>query len=64
MDILPSEEAGRQVGAIMSASNWLELVQLAEVLCPAVLMDLPSMTIGDARGVLLWLRSQAKERMP
>jgi hypothetical protein len=43
----------------MTTSNWLELVQLAEAICPAVLLDLPSMTICDARGALLWLRRQA-----
>jgi hypothetical protein len=45
----------------MSASNWLELVQLAESLYPVVLLDLPSMTVTDARGVLLWLRRKAQE---
>lgn len=64
LDRRPPKEAQHNDGAIMTASQWLELTQLAEALCPDVLLDLPSMTISDARGVLLWLRSQAKERMP
>jgi hypothetical protein len=43
----------------MSRADWLELVQLAEVFCPAVLLDLPSLLETDARGVLFWLRGTA-----
>jgi hypothetical protein len=47
----------------MSQVDWLELVQLAEALCPAVLLDLPLLLEGDAHGVLVWLRAKAKEAM-
>jgi hypothetical protein len=43
----------------MSRYDWLELVQLAEAVCPAVLLDLPLMLETDARGILVWLRSKA-----
>jgi len=47
----------------MTVSNWLELVQLAELLCPVILMDLPLMLEADAYGTLLWLRHR-KELQP
>jgi hypothetical protein len=43
---------------MMTRNDWLELVQLAEALCPAVLLDLPLILETDARGILLWLRSK------
>jgi hypothetical protein len=42
----------------MSRNDWLELIQLAEALCPPLLLDLPLMLETDARGILLWLRSK------
>jgi hypothetical protein len=42
----------------MSRNDWLELVVLAEALCPAVLLDLPYLLETDAYGALLWLRSK------
>lgn len=45
----------------MNHHDWLELVQLAEALCPAILLDLQHLTISDARDVLLWLRRKARE---
>jgi len=45
----------------MSASDMLELVQLAEALYPIILLDLPLMTEADLLGTLTWLRHKAKE---
>jgi len=42
----------------------LELVQLAETLCPVILLDLPSMTETDLLGTLTWLRQRLKEIAP
>jgi hypothetical protein len=47
-------------GAVMSRNEWLELVQLAELLCPPVLIDLPVLMELEAFGLLLWLRSRAR----
>jgi hypothetical protein len=43
----------------MSRNDWLELVQLAEALCPPLLLDLHLILEADARGILLWLRSKS-----
>lgn len=43
----------------MTRQEWFELVQLAEAICPAVLMDLPVLLETDARGILCWLRLKA-----
>ena len=43
----------------MGRQDWLELFQLAEVLCPTVLLDLRAMLEADAQGLLLWLRAKA-----
>jgi hypothetical protein len=45
----------------MTRSDWLELVQLAQVLCPPVLQDLHLIVETDARGILAWLRARASE---
>jgi hypothetical protein len=50
-------------GFSVSNNDWVELIQLAELSCRAVLLDLPLMTATDARGTLLWLRGKAKEVM-
>jgi hypothetical protein len=44
----------------MSRNEWLELVQLAEILCPMVLLDLPVLMELEAYGLLLWLRRKPR----
>ena len=44
-------------------NEWLELVQLAEILCPLVMLDLPVLMELEAYGLLLWLRSRAQESL-
>jgi hypothetical protein len=50
----------RHRSAVMSRNDWLELVQLAEILCPHALLDLPLLVDMEAYGLLLWLRGTAR----
>jgi len=51
-------------GTVVSTNEMLELVQLAEVLYPVILLDLPYMTEADLLGTLVWLRHKIKGVAP
>lgn len=46
----------------MSPAAWLELCELAERHCRAVLLDLPRFTVADELVTLRWLRRLERER--